>query len=54
MPVEAGTDADGDGDVDTGAMAVWAIDFIASDVETDCSGPVIYSMNRVGETPTRA
>ena len=50
MPTEPGTDADGDGDVDPGAMALWAIDFIASPV-SDCSEPVTYSMNRAGETP---
>ena len=50
MPVEPGTDADGDGDVDTGAMGIWASDFIASPI-TDCSEPIKYSMNRVGETP---
>ena len=52
MPVDPGTDADGDGDEDTGAMTVFVDDFIASEV-TDCSGPVTYSINRKGETPNR-
>ena len=50
MPVEPGTDADGDGDEDFAAMAIWASDFVASDV-SDCTGPVTYSINRKGETP---
>lgn len=50
MPVEPDTDADGDGDIDTGAMGIWASDFIASPI-TDCSEPIKYSINRVGETP---
>jgi hypothetical protein len=53
MPVEDGTDADGDGDEDTGAMAIWAIDFIASPI-TDCSEPITYSINRSGETPVQS
>ena len=52
MPVEDGVDADGDGDVDTGAMAIWAIDFIASPI-TDCSEPIKYSINRSGDTPVQ-
>ena len=52
MPVDPGTDADGDGDEDLGAMTVFVNDFIASEV-TDCSGPVTYSINRKGETPNR-
>ena len=52
MPVEDGVDADGDGDEDTGAMAIWAIDFIASPV-SDCSEPIKYSINRVGDTPVQ-
>jgi hypothetical protein len=50
MPVIPAADVDGDGDLDTGAMVLWAKDFIASPV-TDCSGPVVYSINRVGERP---
>ncbi len=46
--VPAGTDADGDGTPDLASVAIWAQDFVASDV-TDCSGPVEYSINRVGE-----
>ena len=41
-------DADGDDVPDEGRMAIWASDFIASPI-TDCSAPVVYSMNRVGE-----
>ena len=48
MPVIPTADADGDGDDDTGAMAIWASDFIASPVY-DCTGEVKYSINRVGE-----
>ena len=48
MPVIPAADADGDGDDDTGAMAIWASDFIASPM-TDCTGEVKYSINRVGE-----
>ncbi|MEN0005106.1 MAG: T9SS type A sorting domain-containing protein, partial [Bacteroidota bacterium] len=50
MPTEPGTDADGDGDIDTGAMGIWASDFIASPVG-DCSEPIQFSINRDGETP---
>ena len=48
MPVIPSADVDGDGDADTGAMEIWASDFIASDV-TDCTGTVTYSINRVGD-----
>src|SRR5690606_21497170 len=50
MPVLPAADVDGDGDLDKGAMTIWASDFIASPV-TDCSGEVTYSINRVGEEP---
>jgi hypothetical protein len=49
MPVIPVVDVDGDGDKDKGATAVWASDFIASP-SIDCTGPVTYSINRVGET----
>jgi hypothetical protein len=48
MPVIPAADVDGDGDEDSGAMAIWASDFIASPVY-DCTGDVKYSINRVGE-----
>ena len=48
MPTEPNTDADGDGDIDAGAMAVWATDFIASPIY-DCSEPIKFSINRAGE-----
>ena len=48
MPVFPAADVDGDGDLDNGAMAIWASDFIASPV-TDCSEEVTYSINIVGE-----
>ena len=48
MPVEPGTDADGDGDIDAGAMTIWASDFMASPI-SDCSEPIRYSINRSGE-----
>lgn len=50
MPVEENTDVDGDGDIDPGAVAIWASDFKVSNLE-DCSEPVKLSINRVGETP---
>ena len=43
-------DVDGDDIPDEGRMAIWASDFIASPVD-DCTGPVVYSMNRSGEAP---
>ncbi|MEQ8703111.1 MAG: T9SS type A sorting domain-containing protein [Phaeodactylibacter sp.] len=52
MPVPPQTDVDGDGDFDRGAATVFATDLIASPY-TDCSGPVTYSINRVGEQPGR-
>lgn len=50
MPLEANVDIDGDGDVDPGAMEIWAVDFIIDQYDDDCSGPISYSINRVGET----
>lgn len=52
MPVLPGTDADGDGDTDNGALTLFADDFIASPV-LDCVGPVTYSINRIGEEPSQ-
>lgn len=52
MPVPPQTDVDGDGDFDRGAATVFAQAMIAS-TYTDCSGPVTYSINRVGEQPAR-
>lgn len=53
MPLEANVDIDGDGDIDPGAMEIWAVDFIIDQYDDDCSGPISYSINRVGETPNR-
>jgi hypothetical protein len=51
LAVELGAvDSDGDGQVDGGANTVWATDFIVRDID-DCSGPVRYSISRVGEVP---
>jgi hypothetical protein len=50
MPVVPAEDLDGDGDLDSGGATVWASDFISSPL-SDCTGPVTYSINRVGETP---
>ena len=50
MPVLPDTDADGDGDIDAGAMTVWASDFVVGQI-SDCSDPIRYSINRVGEDP---
>lgn len=44
------TDADGDGDIDEGAVEVWAYD-LAGCSQTDCSGEYHFSVNRIGETP---
>jgi len=64
MPTEPGTDADGDGDEDAAAMAIWANDFIASPIY-DCNGQgpdvdangneliTAYSINLVGEEANR-
>ncbi len=41
-------DTDNDGIFDEGRMTVWASDFIVSPMQ-DCSGPVTYSINRIGE-----
>ncbi|MCB0608077.1 MAG: T9SS type A sorting domain-containing protein, partial [Lewinella sp.] len=49
-PVPDGTDADGDGDIDEGAVTVFASELAACDA-TDCSEPLRFSVNRVGETP---
>jgi hypothetical protein len=46
MPV----DTNNDGIIDGGMMAVWASDYIASDI-TDCTPPITYSIRRVGQAP---
>ncbi len=51
MPTEDDTDVDGDGDIDPGAVTIWATDFIPDSQIDDCSGPVTYSINREGEAP---
>lgn len=53
MPIVPPMDMDGDGDLDTGAMAIWAMDFIASAV-TDCSEPVSYVLGRAQQDPDTA
>ena len=50
MPLEPNIDADGDGDIDTGAAELFAESFIASPV-IECADSVIYSINLYGETP---
>ena len=50
LPVQQDTDADGDGDYDDGAMAVWAIDFISSASDA-CSPEITYSIHRQSEAP---
>jgi hypothetical protein len=50
MPLEDSTDIDEDGDFDAYGGVVWVSDLIRSDV-FDCSEPITYSINRVGETP---
>ncbi|MEO0338871.1 MAG: T9SS type A sorting domain-containing protein, partial [Bacteroidota bacterium] len=51
VPLEEGTDIDGDGDEDLGAIEVWVSDLLASESFDECSGPVEYSINREGEMP---
>jgi uncharacterized repeat protein (TIGR01451 family) len=48
MPVVPISDVDGDGIADTGAMTIWASDFVSSAVE-DCTGPVRYSIHIADE-----
>jgi|GEM_PF-478584 len=48
MPVVPVSDVDGDGIADTGAMTIWASDFVSSAVE-DCTGPVRYSIHIADE-----
>lgn len=50
MPTEPNTDVDGDGDIDLGAVDIWASDFKVSGLD-DCSEPVKLSINRVGQQP---
>lgn len=50
MQAEPGVDADGDGDIDSGFMEIWATDFLVSP-GNDCSGPITYSINKQGDTP---
>jgi hypothetical protein len=52
MPLPPNTDADGDGDFDAGAAMLQAIDFIASPITQECSGPVRYSINLAGQIPS--
>jgi len=49
-PVAAGTDIDDDGVEDLGTATIWATDFLVS-LQSDCLGPVRYSINRRGDTP---
>lgn len=44
------TDADNDGDLDKGAVEIFAVD-LAQVNGLECSGPVQLSINRVGEAP---
>ncbi len=48
--LEPGTDIDGDGEVDAAAVAVSAFQLMSCDGE-DCSAPLQFSVNRVGEAP---
>ncbi len=50
MPMMPPADADGDGDIDTGAISLSVNDFIASPI-TDCSSPIKYSIHRITEVP---
>lgn len=51
-PLPPGTDADGDGDVDAGALTLLAEQFLVA-TSMDCTEPVSVSINRVGETPVQ-
>ncbi|NJL55571.1 hypothetical protein HC928_10525, partial [bacterium] len=46
MPVIPAEDVDGDGDDDSGAMAIWAKDFADEDKLFDCSAPVKLAIYR--------
>lgn len=45
MPTEPNTDVDGDGNFDSGAMTIWASDFLVSPL-SDCTGPIRYSIHK--------
>jgi len=51
-PVEPGTDADGDGDIDNGAITVTAAELLTA-VSGDCTGPITFSVNYSGEQADR-
>lgn len=51
MPLEAATDIDGDGEIDEYAMEVWVSDLLRNN-SSDCTGPIKFSINRDGETPS--
>lgn len=53
MPQEPGIDADGDGDVDPGAVAVIADMFVNSSGE-DCTGPLRYTIHRIDQIESGA
>ncbi|MEL7124139.1 MAG: T9SS type A sorting domain-containing protein [Bacteroidota bacterium] len=46
------TDADGDGEFDDAAVQVFAAELASCEITTDCNGPLTFSVNRVGETPS--
>ncbi|MDZ4682322.1 MAG: SdrD B-like domain-containing protein [Saprospiraceae bacterium] len=50
QPVAPNTDADGDGDIDDAAVTIYAVDLASCEVE-ECSNPIRFSLNLVGETP---
>ncbi|MFN7117782.1 MAG: T9SS type A sorting domain-containing protein, partial [Saprospiraceae bacterium] len=52
MPVRPARDVDGDSIPDAAANLIWATDFIVRELE-DCTGPVTYSISRLGEIPRR-
>ncbi|MBK7869756.1 MAG: T9SS type A sorting domain-containing protein [Saprospiraceae bacterium] len=50
QPIKPPRDVDGDGDQDPGAVTV-KVSELLNGMVTDCSGPVRYSLNRMGEIP---
>lgn len=50
LPVKPARDVDGDGDVERGAITV-KVNQLISAMSADCTGPVRFSVNKMGELP---